>query len=110
MVALQLRDVTSDLRAPNARAMWVPLIAVIAVLLALVIAPIGVNAHARRERARITDVIDPARLRSTDLSAFLAEEMFIVGTHPRGAGAPRDSLYLAAFSAERRDVLALDSL
>jgi signal transduction histidine kinase len=95
---------------PTTREMWIPLIAVILVLAVLAVAPVVVGVIARRLRTVISDVIDPAELRTSDLSASLSEEMFTVGMHADGPGAPQAPVYRTALAAERRDALALDSL
>ena len=95
---------------PNTRSMWLPLFGVIVVLALLAIGPIGVGVRVRRLRAVISDIIDPARLRATDLSAALSEEMFAVGTDTAGGGAPRDPMYASAVAGEHGDAMALDSL
>lgn len=95
---------------PTTRGMWLPLVAVIVVLGVLAVAPIVVGVRVRRLRAAISDVIDPARLRATDLSAALSEEMLAIGTQVGPAGAPQDPLYQTSLSDEHGDALALDSL
>lgn len=103
----------NSLDAPNGlstRAMWIPLVVVIVVLATLVIAPIAVSARLRHERGIVTDVVDPARVRATDVTAFLAEEMFAVGMRTSAGNPNADRRYVAALSAERRGALALDSL
>jgi signal transduction histidine kinase len=90
--------------------MWIPLVVVIAVLATLVIAPIGVGVRLRQQRNMITEVVDPARLRATDVTSFLAEEMFAVGMRTSTGSPNSDPRYAAALRSERRGVLALDSL
>jgi signal transduction histidine kinase len=94
----------------STRDMWIPLIIVIVVLLALVIVPIAVSARLRTQRRMVIEVVDPARLRATDVTSFLAEEMFAIGMRA-GSGSPNaDPHYTTALRAERRRSLALDSL
>jgi signal transduction histidine kinase len=90
--------------------MWIPLVVVIAVLATLVVAPIAVSARLRRQRTVITEVVDPARLRATDVTSFLAEEMFAVGMRASQGSPNADPHYVAALRSERRGALALDSL
>lgn len=90
--------------------MWIPLVAVILVLGALVVVPFAVSLRLRRQRAVISEVVDPARLRAADLAGYLAEEMFAVGMRKPLAEPFRDPRYVAALSAEHGDALALDSL
>lgn len=90
--------------------MWIPLVAVIIVLAVLVAAPFVVSARLRRQRAVISDVVDPARVRATNLTAFLAQEMFAVGMRAPAGGTSRDEQYAAAMVGEHGAALALDSL
>src|SRR5215467_8120480 len=90
--------------------MWIPLVVVIVVLATLVAAPIAVSARLRRQRTMITEVVDPARLRATDVTAYLAEQMFAVGMRASPGSPNADPRYVAALRAERRGALALDSL
>ena len=94
----------------SSRGMWIPLIVVIAVLGALAIAPIVVSLRARKLRAVISDVVDPARLRASDLEASFAKEMFAVGVRPIASDTTAASRYRVALASERVDALALDSL
>jgi len=96
--------------APSTRGMWIPLVVVIVVLATLVIAPIAVSTRLRDRRAVITDIVDPARVRATDVTAFLAEQMFAVGMRASPGSPNADPHYVAALRAERRGALALDSL
>jgi signal transduction histidine kinase len=83
---------------------------VIGVLLTLVVAPIAVSQRLRVQRNMVIEVVDPARLRATDITSFLAEEMFAIGMRT-GSGSPNaDPRYATALRAERRNSLALDSL
>jgi signal transduction histidine kinase len=90
--------------------MWIPLVVVIAVLATLVVAPIVVSGRLRGQREVITDVVDPARVRATNVTSFLAEEMFAVGMRASTGNPNADPRYVAALRAERRGALALDSL
>lgn len=90
--------------------MWLPLIAVIVVLGLLAAAPVLVSLHARRLRTVISDVIDPARLRATDLSASLSKEMFAVGMQSGTGRASEDAFYQKSLQVEHGDAFALDSL
>ncbi len=90
--------------------MWLPLVVVIAVLATLVVAPIAVSARLRAQRTMVTEVVDPARLRATDVASFLAEQMFAIGMRTSPGNPSADPRYVAALAAERRGSLALDSL
>ena len=95
---------------PSTRALWIPLVVVIVVLAMFVIVPVVVTARVQAQRAMVTDFIDPARLRATDVTSFLAEQMFAIGMR-RPSGLPSaDQRYAAALAAEHRGALALDSL
>ena len=96
--------------ALSTRGMWIPLVVVIAVLATLVIAPVAVSARLRQQRAMITDVVDPARLRATDVTSFLAEEMFAIGMRTASGIPNADPRYTGPLRSERRGALALDSL
>ena len=96
--------------ALSTRDLWIPLVVVIAVLAMLVLAPVAVSARVRRQRANLTDYVDPARLRATDVTSFLAEQMFAVGMRASPGRPSADPRYVAALGSEHRGVLALDSL
>ena len=96
--------------AQSRRDLWIPLVLVIAVLATLVIVPVAVGTRVRAERLNLTDFVDPARLRATDVTSFLAEQMFAVGMRASPGLPSTDPRYVAALSSERRGALALDSL
>lgn len=86
------------------------MVLVIAVLATLVIAPVAVSARVRSQRANLTDYVDPARLRATDVTSFLGEQMFAVGMRASPGLPSADPRYVAALGSEHRGALALDSL
>ncbi len=94
----------------STRELWLPLLVVIAVLATLVIAPVAVSARLRQQRTMVIEVVDPARLRATDVTSFLAEQMFAIGMRTSPGNPSADPRYAAALTAERRGALALDSL
>jgi signal transduction histidine kinase len=94
----------------STRDLWIPLVVVIAVLATLVIAPVAVSARVRSQRANLTDYVDPARLRATDVTSFLAEQMFAIGMRTSPGLPSADPRYVAALGSEHRGALALDSL
>ena len=83
---------------------------VVATLVALVVGPLVTSRQVRALRATITDEVDPARLRASDVRAALATQMVALGEVAQGDHASGVARYHLALTTERASTAALDTL